>query len=161
MNLKVRIEIPEGSSVKYEVDESTGDLCVDRILPVAMSYPVNYGLIEATLGQDGDALDAFVFLSQPVIPGAVITCRPLGLLEMEDEAGIDHKILCVPASPKIDPFTGGWESHNDIPPAKKAQIRHFFEHYKDLEPEKWVKLKDWQERSVAEALITASRKALK
>ena len=160
-NLKILIEIPEGSSVKYELDEETHEMTVDRLMPTAMSYPVNYGLIEGTLGEDGDALDALVFISQPVIPGVVIKCKLLGMLEMEDEAGIDHKLICVPASTKIDPLCGAWESLNDIPEARKKQIRHFFEHYKDLEEGKWVKLKDWQDLDKAKEVLAAGVKRAK
>lgn len=158
MSLKILIEIPEGSNVKYELDEETGEMTVDRLMPTAMSYPVSYGLIEDTLGEDGDALDALVFISQPIVPGVVIKARPIGVLEMEDEAGIDHKIVCAPESQKIDPVCGTWKSLEDIPEARKSQIKHFFEHYKDLEPEKWVKLKDWQPQEAAEKIIKAGQK---
>ncbi len=155
-NLKVLIEIPEGSSVKYELDEETGEMTVDRLMPTAMSYPVNYGLIDGTAGQDGDALDALVFISQPVMPGVVISCKVIGLLEMEDEEGIDHKIVCVPAKTKIDPICGAWETMSNVPQPKLDQIKHFFEHYKDLEPEKWVKLKDWKDAAEAEKILEAA-----
>lgn len=155
---KVLIEIPEGSSVKYELDEETGEMTVDRLMPTAMRYPVNYGLILGTHGEDGDALDALVFISQNISPGVIIKCRPIGVLEMEDEEGIDHKIVCVPAKTKIDPICGAWESLDDIPEAKKLEIKHFFEHYKDLEPEKWVKLKDWQGMDIAQGIIEAAFK---
>lgn len=161
MDLKVLIEIPENSRVKYELDEETGEMTVDRIMPTAMGYPVNYGLIKGTHGEDGDALDALVFISEPVAPGVVIKCRAIGVLEMEDEEGIDHKIVAVPVKAKIDPICGTWESLDDIPVAKKNQIKHFFEHYKDLEPEKWVKLKDWQDAKTAEAIIEAGFKRAK
>ena len=143
-SIKVLVEIPEGSNVKYELDEETGEMMVDRLMPTAMSDPVNYGLIKGTKGEDGDALDALVFISRSVMPGCVIKCKVIGLLEMEDEEGVDHKILCVPEKTKIDPICGDWKSMDDIPEAKKKEIRHFFEHYKDLEPEKWVKLKEWK-----------------
>ncbi|MCA9372541.1 inorganic diphosphatase [Candidatus Woesebacteria bacterium] len=154
--LLVKIEIPEGSRVKYELDEETGEMMVDRIVPTAMDYPVNYGLIEGTKGQDGDALDALVFLSEKVVPGCVVKCRLIGMLEMEDEAGIDHKLVCVPAKQKIDPICGAWQSLDDVPEMKKRQIRHFFEHYKDLEEGKWVKLKDWKDEAAAAELLAAS-----
>lgn len=157
MELKIIIEIPEGSSVKYELDEETLEMTVDRLMPTAMSYPVSYGLIKGTHGEDGDALDALVFISQPVLPGVVIKCKPIGMLEMEDEAGVDHKIVCVPASVKIDPICGAWESLDEVPAARKEQIRHFFEHYKDLEADKWVKLNNWLDRSAAEAAIKAGQ----
>lgn len=155
--VKVLIEIPEGSSVKYELDEETGEMMVDRIVPVAMGYPVNYGLITDTRGEDGDALDALVFLSEKVVPGVVVKCKIIGMLEMEDEEGIDHKIICVPEKAKIDPVCGAWDSLEAIPEAKKRQIRHFFEHYKDLEEGKWVKLKDWQPASAAEKVLHAAQ----
>lgn len=154
-DIKVFIEIPEGSRVKYELDEETGEIMVDRIMPTVMGYPVTYGLIEGTHGEDGDALDALVFTSQPVIPGVVIKCKIIGMLEMEDEEGIDHKLICVPAKTKIDPFCGAWESLADIPEAKKRQIRHFFEHYKDLEEGKFVKLKDWRDAAEAQKVLEA------
>ncbi len=153
--IKVLIEIPEGSNVKYELDEETGEMMVDRLMPTAMCYPVNYGLIRGTSGEDGDALDALVFISRPVMPNSTIKCKIIGVLEMEDEEGVDHKIVCVPAKTKIDPICGAWESLSDIPEAKKIEIRHFFEHYKDLEPEKFVKLKDWKGIKEAEAILAA------
>lgn len=155
----VKIEIPEGSRVKYELDEETGEMMVDRIVPTAMNYPVNYGLVEGTKGQDGDALDALVFLSQPVVPGVIVKCKLIGLLEMEDEAGIDHKLVCAPATAKIDPICGQWTSLDDVPAATKTQIRHFFEHYKDLEAGKWVKLRDWRDAKTAQDLLLKSKKA--
>ncbi len=158
MDLKILIEIPENSRVKYELDEQTNEITVDRLMPTAMGYPVNYGLILGTHGQDGDALDALIFISEPIVPGVIINCKPIGLLEMEDEEGIDHKVIAVPATAKIDPICGAWESLGDIPEAKKTRIKHFFEHYKDLEPEKWVKLKDWQDVKAAETVIDAAIK---
>ena len=156
--IKVLVEIPEGSNVKYELDEETGEMMVDRLMPTAMTYPVNYGLIKGTKGEDGDALDALVFISRSVMPGCVIKCKVIGLLEMEDEEGIDHKILCVPEKTKIDPICGDWTSMADIPEAKKKEIRHFFEHYKDLEPEKWVKLKEWKDVEDAMKVLKAGQK---
>jgi inorganic pyrophosphatase len=153
--VKVLIEIPEGSNVKYELDEETGEMMVDRLMPTAMSYPVNYGLIDCTAGEDGDALDALVFISRPVVPGVVIKCKIIGLLEMEDEEGVDHKIICVPEKAKIDPICGEWSSMSDIPEAKKREIKHFFEHYKDLEEGKWVKLKDWKDAAAAQQVLQA------
>ncbi len=160
-DIKILIEIPEGSNVKYELDEETGEMTVDRLMPTAMSYPVNYGLIEGTLGEDGDALDALVFISKRIVPGVVIKCRVIGLLEMEDEAGVDHKLVCVPAKSKIDPICGAWESLDDVPEAKKNEIRHFFEHYKDLEKDKWVKLKEWKSAKVALEVLEAGKERAK
>lgn len=156
--VKVLIEIPEGSNVKYELDEETGEMVVDRIVPVAMSYPVNYGLLEETAGEDGDALDALVFISADVVPGVIIHCKVIGMLEMEDEEGVDHKIVCVPAKTKIDPICGAWNSLDDVPAPRMAQIKHFFEHYKDLEEGKWVKLKDWKDAATANTVIATGRK---
>lgn len=155
--VKVMIEIPEGSRVKYELDEETGQMTVDRIMPTAMGYPTTYGLVLDTHGQDGDALDALVFLSQPVVPGVTIKCNIIGVLEMEDEEGIDHKLLAVPVA-KVDHQMSTWTDIESIPEARKIQIRHFFEHYKDLEPGKWVKLKDWQNKQVAYKILEAGQK---
>lgn len=152
MPVKILIEIPEGSNVKYELDEETREMTVDRLLPTAFVYPISYGLVLGTHGEDGDALDALVFISQKVTPGVVIKCNLIGLLEMEDEAGIDHKIIAVPVT-KVDPVFGAWKSLNDVPEARKSQIRHFFEHYKDLEPEKWVKLEGWKDKKYAEKVL--------
>ena len=159
--IKVLIEIPEGSTVKYELDEETHEMTVDRLMPTAMGYPVNYGLVEGTLGEDGDALDCLVFISQKVVPGVVIKCKIIGLLEMEDEEGIDHKLVCAPAKTKIDPICGAWESLDDVPEPTRKKIRHFFEHYKDLEPEKWVKLKEWKGVEEAEKILEAGKRRFK
>lgn len=160
MEIKVLIEIPQGSNVKYEIDEKSWEMTIDRLMPTAMSYPVSYGLIKKTHGEDGDALDALVFLSQPTISGVIVKCNIIGLLEMEDEAGIDHKIVAVPLK-KIDPICGSWTSLQDIPQSKKDQIRHFFEHYKDLEPEKWVKLKNWKNATYANKILQKGLKSYK
>jgi len=139
--IDVQIEIPAGSNIKYEVNEDNGRIYVDRFVPTPMNYPENYGLIEATHGKDGDALDALVITSQPIIPGIWIKAKVIGMLEMEDEAGIDCKLICVPASPKIDPQYGGVGDINQLPQSQLDRIKHFFEHYKDLEEGKWVKIK--------------------
>lgn len=152
MEVKIFIEIPEGSFIKYELDEKSKELTVDRLMPTAMGFPVNYGLIQNTLGEDGDALDAIIFISKPVAPGVIITCNVIGLLQMEDEAGVDHKIVAVP-SEKVDPVCGLWKSLTDVPEAKKRAIKHFFEHYKDLEKEKWVKVNQWQDEKTAVAVV--------
>lgn len=155
--IKVLIEIPEGSNIKYELDEETGEMTIDRLMPTAFRYPVNYGLVINTHGEDGDALDALVFISRPVAPNVVIKCRVLGVLEMEDEEGVDHKLVCVPAKTKIDPLCGAWESMDDIPTARKTEIVHFFEHYKDLEEGKFVKLRDWQGQDRALEILKAAQ----
>lgn len=140
--LVVHIEIPEGSNIKYEIDEETGRLMVDRLMPTMMSYPANYGLIENTKGKDGDALDVLVFTSVPLTPNTFIKCRLIGMLEMEDEEGIDHKLLAVPLQ-KVDFVCGAWESMDDVPKHLLNRMKHFFEHYKDLEPGKWVKINNF------------------
>ena len=155
--IRVYIEIPEGSRVKYERDEETGDLVIDRVMPTTMGYPTNYGLIEETLGEDGDALDAFVFISEPVMPGVSIDCKIIGMLEMEDEEGVDNKIICVPKKAKVDPICGTWESLDDIPEPKKRAMHHFLEHYKDLEEGKFVKLKDWKDIKTAVEVLKKSQ----
>jgi len=139
----VHIEIPAGSNIKYEIDEETGELVVDRLMPTMMSYPENYGLIEGTKGKDGDALDVLVFTSVPLAPNTFIKCKLIGMLEMEDEEGIDHKLLAVPVE-KVDFICGKWQSMDDVPPHRLDRMKHFFEHYKDLEKGKWVKLNEFQ-----------------
>lgn len=135
----VHIEIPEGSNIKFEVDEETGFLMVDRLMPTMMSYPENYGLIPHTKGKDGDALDVLVFTSVPLAPNSYIKCRLIGMLEMEDEEGVDHKLLAVPLE-KVDFICGKWQSLDDVPQHRLDRMKHFFEHYKDLEKGKFVKL---------------------
>lgn len=153
---KAFIEIPLGSSVKYEVDEKTGELTVDRFLHTAMSYPFNYGYVKGTKGKDGDPLDVCIFSSQPVVPGVVMKCHAIGLLEMEDEGGIDTKIFAVPDL-KIDPFYGTWISINDIPDILKVRAKHFFDHMKELEPGKWVKTGGFKDASEAEKEIESAK----
>jgi inorganic pyrophosphatase len=135
----VHIEIPEGSNIKFEVDEETGFLMVDRLMPTMMSYPENYGLIPETKGKDGDALDVLVFTSVPLAPNSYIKCRLIGMLEMEDEEGVDHKLLAVPLE-KVDFICGKWQTLDDVPQHRLDRMKHFFEHYKDLEKGKFVKL---------------------
>lgn len=157
MKFDVFIEIPMGSSVKYEFRKEKKLLYVDRFSFTSMYYPFNYGFIPDSQGEDNDPLDVLVLSSFPVYPGAVVEARSVALLRMEDEEGIDSKIIAVPVE-KVDPFYSHIQDINHIPPATKDKIRHFFEHYKELEPGKWVKIKDWQGRKQAEAEI---RKALK
>ena len=140
--LTVHIEIPAGSNIKYEVDEETGMFMVDRIMPTTMGFPENYGFIPNTHGKDGDPLDVFVFTSIPLSTNVGIKCKILGMLEMEDEAGIDHKLIAVPL-PKVDLLCGQWNSLEDIPEIRRRRMKHFLEHYKELEEGKWVKLKDF------------------
>jgi inorganic pyrophosphatase len=152
---KVLVEIPAGSAVKYEIDEETGELTVDRFLHTAFVYPFNYGFIKDTIGEDKDPMDALVLSSQQVHPGVVIKCHAVGMLEMEDEEGIDTKIIAVPVA-KVDPYFGEFSDINDVPQAILNKIKHFFENYKSLEPGKWVKVKDFKNRSEAENSIEKS-----
>jgi len=155
-DVNVIIEIPIGGNpVKYELDKKSGAMYVDRFLHTAMYYPCNYGFIPHTLSDDGDPTDAAVLGQIPVIPGVIIRSRPIGVLMMEDESGIDEKILCVPVD-DLHPFYGDVGSYRDIRPVMLDQITHFFEHYKDLEPGKWVKVKRWGEPEEAIELIRAA-----
>lgn len=151
--INVFIEIPAGSSVKYELDKDSGVIMVDRFNFTAMEYPFNYGFIPNTMSPDGDPADVLVISSQPVYPGVVISCRPIGMLEMEDEAGIDTKIIAVPVD-KVDPFMKNLKDIADLESATKDQIKHFFDHYKELEKGKWVKTKAFLGKREAEEEIT-------
>lgn len=147
------IEIPLGGvPVKYEIDKESGALFVDRFLHTAMFYPGNYGFIPHTLSADGDPCDILVVSQVPVVPGAVIRCRPVGALVMEDEAGGDEKILAVPVD-DLYPFYKGVQSYRDLPPIMCEQMAHFFQHYKDLEKGKWVTIVRWLDADGAETLI--------
>jgi inorganic pyrophosphatase len=147
----VIIEIPMNADpIKYEVDKETGAIFVDRFMGTSMHYPCNYGYVPRTVAGDGDPVDVLVITPFPLIPGVVVRCRALGLLEMEDEKGQDAKVLAVPDD-KILPIYSHWKSRTDINPMRLHQIQHFFEHYKDLEPGKWVKVKGWGD--VADAHI--------
>jgi len=149
MKVDIFIEIPKGGLVKYEQDEETGQLRVDRFLHGAMYFPFNYGFIPETLGEDNDPLDAVVLSSKSVLPGCLMKCQIIGLLEMEDEAGIDTKLVAVPDL-KIDPLFGRILDIKEVDESTKEKIRNFFEHYKDLEKGKWVNLKKWQDKKAAE-----------
>lgn len=152
--INVIIEIPKDADpVKYEVDKSTGAIFVDRILSTPMRYPCNYGYIPHTLGGDGDPADVLVILPLPLVPGSVIRCRPVAVLLMEDEAGADEKLLAVP----IDKVFSGYSHVNDLANVSKhwlERIGHFFEHYKDLDHGKWVKVKGWSDAAHARRLVT-------
>lgn len=150
-DFNVVIEISMGSDpVKYEVDKASGALFVDRFMPTGMSYPCNYGYIPGTLSHDGDAVDVLVVAPFPVIPGAVVRCRAIGVLEMVDEAGGDKKVLAVPVS-EVCALYDAWTGIGDAPASLLAQIKHFFTHYKDLEEGKWAKVGEWQ--GLAEAKL--------
>lgn len=152
-DVNVIIEIPIGGvPVKYELDKESGAMYVDRFLHTAMYYPCNYGFIPHTLSDDGDPTDAAVLGQIPVIPGVVIRSRPVGVLIMEDESGIDEKILCVPVD-ELHPYYSDVASIRDLRPVLLDQIAHFFEHYKDLESGKWVKVQRWGEAEEATDLI--------
>ena len=142
-DVNVIIEIPmHAPPIKYEVDKSTGAMFVDRFLSTSMFYPCNYGYIPHTLSGDGDPVDVLVVSPLPIVPGAVVRCRPIGSLKMEDEAGDDTKVLAVPVD-KLSPLYRGVQAARDLPEITLAQIAHFFEHYKDLERGKWVKVIGW------------------
>ena len=139
----VIIEIPMNADpIKYEVDKDTGAIFVDRFMGTAMHYPCNYGYVPQTLSDDGDPVDVLVITPFPLIPGVVVTCRPIGILKMEDEAGGDAKVLAVPTT-KILPIYSHWTKTEDMNEMRLRQIQHYFAHYKDLEKGKWVKVLGW------------------
>lgn len=146
--LNAVIEIPYGSNIKYELDKDSGAIMVDRVMYSAMFYPANYGFVPNTLAADGDPVDVLVLNEYPVQAGAIIPCRLIGVLIMEDESGMDEKLLAVPVS-KIDPSYDNIKSLEDLAPHKLAKIKNFFETYKALEKGKWVKVQDF--KGIAEA----------
>ncbi len=153
--LNVLIEVPIGGEpVKYEFDKASGALYVDRILHTPMRYPANYGFIPHTLGDDGDPLDALVITRSPIMPGAVIKVRPVGVLLMEDDGGGDEKLITVPLDSTF-PYDSEVSGHDDLPPIVTQQIEHFFTHYKDLEPGKWAKIIGWGNSEDAKKIIRA------
>ena len=142
-DVNVIIEIPMNADpIKYEVDKQTGAVFVDRFMSTAMHYPCNYGYIPHTISDDGDPVDVLVLSPVPVITGVVVRCRPIGMLKMEDEAGGDAKLLAVPVD-RLSSLYRAIKSPRDLPELTTAQISHFFQHYKDLEPGKWVKIEGW------------------
>ncbi|MXP62606.1 inorganic diphosphatase [Roseomonas sp. M0104] len=151
-DINVVIEIPQGSSVKYEVDKDSGAVVVDRFLFTPMAYPAAYGFIPGTLADDGDPSDALVLVPTQVVPGAVIRARPVGVLFMEDESGQDEKLVCVPHDKITLAFTDVKELE-DLPKITRDAIEHFFTRYKDLEPGKWVKVKGWGNAAQAAEII--------
>lgn len=154
--INVIIEIPAHSDpIKYEVDKDSGALMVDRFMGTPMHYPVNYGYIPNTLSGDGDPADVLVVTPFPLQPGCVIAARPVGILKMTDESGVDAKILAVPTD-KLTPLYRDVHSSSDLPPSLLAQIEHFFSHYKDLEPNKWVKIEGWEGVESAFEEVTSS-----
>jgi inorganic pyrophosphatase len=152
-DINVVIEIPLGGQpIKYEVDKESGAMFVDRFLHTAMYYPVNYGFVPHTLSDDGDPVDVMVVSQIGVTVGAVLRSRPIGVLLMEDESGKDEKVLAVPHT-KLHPYYDGVTSYKDLPSILLQQIEHFFAHYKDLEPGKWVKVTGWGDAAIAERMI--------
>lgn len=155
-DINVIIEVPVGGHpIKYELDKDSGTLVVDRFLYTPMTYPGNYGFVPHTLSDDGDPIDVLVCNTRPLIPGCVINVRPVGVLVMEDNSGEDEKIIAVPSAE----LTKRYDNVNDIsdmPEITLQQIEHFFEHYKDLEPGKWVKIGDWQNSDRAKELIVTA-----
>lgn len=157
----VIVEIPAHSDpIKYEVDKDTGALFVDRFMMTSMHYPCNYGYVPETISDDGDPVDVLVITPFPVAMGAVVPCRAIGVLKMDDEAGGDAKLLAVPID-KVLPIYKHWRKPEDIAPERLHQIQHFFEHYKDLEKGKWVKVQGWEGPEAAKKEITDSAKRYK
>jgi len=143
-DFNVIIEIPMNADpIKYEVDKESGAIFVDRFMGTAMHYPCNYGYVPNTLSADGDPVDVLVITPFPLIPGVVVRCRAIGVLKMTDEAGQDAKVLAVPVD-KVLPIYKHWQKPEDLQDLRLQQIQHFFEHYKDLEPGKWVKVDGWE-----------------
>src|SRR5437762_298124 len=152
-DVNVIVEVPIGGEpIKYEMDKAAGTLVVDRFLHTAMRYPGNYGFIPHTLSEDGDPIDVLVANTRPIVPGAIINVRPIGVLKMEDDAGGDEKIIAVPV-PKLTKRYAHIEEYTQLPEITIQQIQHFFEHYKDLEPGKWVKVLGWGGPEDAHKLI--------
>ena len=153
--INIVVEIPKGSSIKYEFDTATGLLFVDRKLYTAMNYPFNYGFIPKTLEMDGDPVDALILGEDPVVPLSIVKSRPIGVLLTEDEEGQDSKVIATPVS-KIDPTFSKIDDIKDLPEYVENQITHFFEHYKELEEGKFVKVKGWEGKQGAVKKITES-----
>ncbi len=152
-DVNVIVEVPIGGEpIKYEMDKASGTLVVDRFLHTPMRYPGNYGFVPHTLSEDGDPIDVIVANTRPIVPGAVINVRPIGVLMMEDDAGGDEKIVAVPV-PKLTKRYEHVHNYTDLPRITLEQVQHFFEHYKDLEPGKWVKMKGWGDAGEAKRLI--------
>jgi inorganic pyrophosphatase len=141
-----------GEPIKYEMDKASGALFVDRFLYTPMRYPGNYGFVPHTLSEDGDPIDVLVCNTREIIPGGVISCRPVGVLVMEDDAGQDEKILAVPSS-HVSRRYQNIADYTDLPAITLEQVQHFFEHYKDLEPNKWVRIDHWGDAAEAKQMI--------
>jgi inorganic pyrophosphatase len=158
-DVNVIIEVPLGGEpIKYEMDKDAGAMYVDRFLYTSMRYPGNYGFVPHTLSDDGDPIDVMIVNTRAIIPGAIMNCRPIGVLKMEDESGGDEKIIAVPSSR----LTRRYErvlAYSDLPDITLSQIEHFFEHYKDLEPGKWVKVIGWGDAAEAKRMIMSAIEA--
>ena len=155
-DINVIIEVPVGGlPIKYELDKDSGTLFVDRFLYTPMVYPGNYGFVPHTLSLDGDPIDVLVCNTRPIVPGAVMNCRPIGVLIMQDDAGPDEKIIAVPTG-KLTRRYEDIASYSDLPEITIRQVEHFFSHYKDLEPDKWVKIKKVAEKEIAQTMIMES-----
>jgi len=153
-DINVIVEVPVGGEpIKYEMDKDAGTMVVDRFLYTPMRYPGNYGFVPHTLSDDGDPIDVLVPNQRPIIPGAIMNCRPIGVLKMEDESGEDEKIIAVPSSHLTKRYVSV-KDYSDLPDITTHQIEHFFERYKDLEPEKWVKIAGWGDANEAKRLIS-------
>ena len=153
-DINVIVEVPVGGEpIKYEMDKASGTLFVDRFLYTPMRYPGNYGFVPHTLSADGDPIDVLVCNTRAIVPGAVINCRPVGVLVMEDDAGGDEKVIAVP-SVKLTRRYERVRTYADLPDITLQQIQHFFEHYKDLAPDKWVKIHHWGDADEAKRMIT-------
>ena len=160
-DVNVIIEVSVGGHpIKYEMDKEAGTLVVDRFLYTPMTYPGNYGFVPHTLSDDGDPIDVLVCNTRPLVPGCVINVRPIGVLVMEDNAGQDEKIIAVPA-PELTKRYENVHNYTDLPSITLQQIEHFFEHYKDLEEGKWVKVIGWGDKAEAETILKASLDAMK
>ena len=151
VNVVIEVSIG-GEPIKYEMDKAAGTLVVDRFLLTPMRYPGNYGFVPHTLSQDGDPIDVLIANTRPIVPGAVINVRPIGVFKMEDDGGIDEKIVAVPV-PKLTKRYAHVTNYTDLPEITLAQIEHFFAHYKDLEPGKWVKVIGWGDAEEARGMI--------
>ena len=152
-DINVIIEVPIGGEpIKYEMDKASGALVVDRFLYTPMRYPGNYGFVPHTLSEDGDPIDVLICNTRTIVPGAIMNCRPVGVLVMEDDSGVDEKVIAVPSA-DISKRYEGIANPVDLPKITLDQIEHFFEHYKDLEPGKWVKIKDWGDAAEARRYI--------
>ena len=152
-DINVIVEVPVGGEpIKYEMDKDSGALFVDRFLYTPMRYPGNYGFVPHTLSDDGDPIDVLICNTRPIMPGAVINCRPIGVLVMEDDGGQDEKLIAVPSERMSHRYVDV-KSHSDLPSITREQIEHFFQHYKDLEPNKWVKIQHWGDVTEAKQLL--------